>query len=232
MSRTVIGLLKLLRRIREKRKKEQKDYLKGKFERELNYQLWVTKGARFAASKRLERMSFLSILSLSLFSAYLIIMSIMQYMIDMNELGIPDSVFTFIMVTLSILILVIGQIIDKADLQLRAKKFHKCALKIGRIYNDLRIEKSIKKNESLEEATLIELNMRYQRILSKYPNHDTVDYNKFRSDKPKYEGHDISRLKAIYFKWYYVFSIYVIPVSFMTLPAIFIVWVIYSVMVI
>lgn len=224
----LIRIIRLLFRISRKNKKRQKDYLKGKFERELNYQLWVTKGSRFTAAKRLETQSSQSIWALSLFSAYLIIMSVMQITIPLDKLSINESHFTFISISLSILILTIGQIVNKSELKTRAKMFHKCALEIGEIYNELRIAKNKGADGSADINKVEELNQRYQAILKGYENHKSIDYNKFRSTKPKYPGHDIGWFEVKKYQASYLVETYFLSLTLMVAPAVFIVWVIYN----
>lgn len=226
MSRSKIAIIRLALRIHKRREKEQNDYLKGKFYRELNYQLWVTKGARFEASERLKKQASLSIKALSFFSAYLIIMSIMQFMVDLESLGIHNSIFTFITVTLSIIILTLGQVMDKADLQRRSDGFHKCALKIGKLYNQLRIEKSKSEDGSISMEITERLNSKYQKILSKYENHSPLDYDYFRSKKPKYPGHNISSIKVWRIKFLHFLYVNLLPFTIMFLPALFILWIV------
>lgn len=228
MIKRLVRIIRLALKIHKRIEKEQKDYLRGKFYRELNYQLWVTRGARFEASERLKKQASLSVRALSFFSAYLIIMSIMQFMIDLDSVSIPNSTFTFITVTLSIIILILGQVMDKADLQRRSDRFHECALKIGKLYNQLRIEKSKNEDGSVPISIAEEINKKYQKILSKYENHSPLDYNYFRSKKPKYSGHNISNLKVLQIKVIRFLYVNLLPFAIMVLPALFIFWVIVS----
>jgi hypothetical protein len=79
-------------------------YLQKDFRVELNYKLWSTKGARFAASRRNQILSELSNKTIGLLSAYLIIINLVNiyslsfiYKLDNNTLG-------FISTAISILI--------------------------------------------------------------------------------------------------------------------------------
>lgn len=157
-----------------------KAYLEKSFLEELSYKVWTTKGARFKADERLMKVSRMSNISLSIFSAYLIIASLISVYVGNYNLNF--QLINYFVTALSILLLVISQYESSQDYKMRAMKFHECALELSVIYNEIRIFKTIKGDDNPEECHTFCLDMstKYQNTLSKYENHLPIDYDVFR----------------------------------------------------
>lgn len=196
-----------------------KDHLNKTFLEELNYKFWSTKGIRFKASKRLLTMDNLSNKSLAFLSSYLIILSLtFVYNIISVEI-ISTNFIAFGSTALSILILVFTQIEYAQDYKTRAAKFQECALRISNLYNELRINKTIKELNKKEVLALCKsLSDRYQNILDNYPNHDDVDYRLFKVEHKEY--YELNKRKVIALKIRYYISVKLLYHSLIFVPPI------------
>jgi hypothetical protein len=183
---------KRARRIK-KLKKKKPPYLKKDFGVELNYKLWVTKGARFSASERNKILNDLSSKTVGYLSAYLIIINLVNIynipyinQFSANELG-------FWTTTLSILILIYSQFENAKNYSIKGEKFHQCSLEISVLYNDLRMVKTSAFNtKEQEEKSISEISKKYDIILKQHENHSDIDSKIFKTYKPEY--FDLSKL--------------------------------------
>lgn len=203
--------IKRAKNIKKNRKKIPPYLLTGDYEKELNYKLWTTKGARFAASHRNYILHKLSSQSIGYLSAYLIIIGVVNmYGIKFGYIEIPDNKIAFISTAFSILILLFSQLEGSESFILKSERHHNCSLDIAELYNRLRYNKSFIDNPQLRKNELEKINTEYDRILKKYENHLPIDYLKFQLMKPEYFG--LKRLKryrmrvyiysVIYFKYH------------------------------
>lgn len=167
--------------------KNYKDYLDKTFIEELNYKIWSTKGSRFTASSRLTKTSRLSNLSINLLSVYLTAVGLLGvYNIHFNSLN--EDLIAYSITSLSILVLVFGQIESAKDFSMKAKEFHNCGLELSKIYNDLRIYKTLTENQSIadKERFAKKISDEYQRVLERHENHIQIDNDVFKSKTAKY----------------------------------------------
>lgn len=166
---------------------KHKDHLNKTFLEELAYKLWNTKGTRFVASERLLTMNDLSNKALGFLSAYLIIFGLFSvYQIKGTQL-IDSNVIAFGSTALSILLLVFTQMEAAQDFKLRAQGFHRCALQISELHDEVRMFKTLATHSEEEKIAFCEkINAKYQAILKDYPNHDRIDYDRFRSRHTEY----------------------------------------------
>lgn len=191
---------------KEKEKKNHftgsKEYLEKSFLEELSYKIWSTKGARFQADKRLKKKSKLSMISLAVLSAYLIIASLISVYNISN--GNNENLINYSITALSILLLVVSMFENSQDYKLRANNYHNCGLELGILYSKLRIFKTLRKEPSDFEIYNFcqEMTEKYQSVLNKYDNHDPIDYDKFKTLNPNHfeelsEG-NIKKIKKKY----------------------------------
>jgi hypothetical protein len=197
-----------------------KDHLNKTFLEELAYKIWSTKSARFNASERLSTISEWSNLSLAFLSSYLIIVSLLTtYHLVTNET--VSSILGFATTGLSILFLVISQIENAKDYNLRSFKFHQCAMQLSSLHNEVRIFKTILTHTDEEKEHFCKnVQERYFTILNNYENHDPIDHDQFKLQfatyfelkrKDKYR----TSLKA-YYKSKFIYHLYIIfPVLLM-----------------
>jgi|SRR5690606_10256631 len=163
-----------------------KQYLEKSFLEELNYKIWSTKGARFEADKRLTIISKMSNISLSILSAYLIIAGLIS-VYNLHS-SIKLDLINYVVTALSIILLVLSQYENSQNYNLRAKDFHNCGLELANLYNRLRTFKTMneKTSEFEKRNFTISLSEEYQRILSKYENHLSIDYLNFKISHTEY----------------------------------------------
>lgn len=176
------------------------EYLKDNdFATELNFKLWVTKGARFKASHRCERQSNKYTQVVAFVSAYLVILSVLG-ICEIPTYSLDNKYTTFISVSLSIIVLVSSQFLYASNYSVKSNEYHRCALEISKLYDRLRIEKS---NECLKEK-IEKIAIDYEVILSQYGNHLPIDYDMFKITKKDYFG--LSPLKVIWIEIRFFFK--------------------------
>jgi uncharacterized membrane protein len=182
-----------------------KDYLNKTFLEELSNKFWSTKGARFCADKRLLHISDLSVKAVSFFSAYLIIFGLLSVYQIANIPLINEKIVAFGSTALAVLLLVFSQMESVQDYKIRANNYHECALKIAALYNQLRIFKTLVESPTPEQIhdICVELSNKYQSILERYPNHESIDFKKFKLEQKDY--YELSRwdIFTIEIKYYY-----------------------------
>lgn len=163
------------------------DHLNKTFLEELNYKMWVTKGARFNASKRLSLRDNWSNKAIGFLSAYLIIIGLLSvYQISQTPI-ISPNIIAFSSTAISILLLAFSQMEAAQDYKMRAHRHIECSLRISKLYNDLRIFKTMTNPTEEEKAKYAaELSNKYQDILDHYDNHNSVDFGLFQAKNVKY----------------------------------------------
>lgn len=186
-------------------------YLKNNsFEEELNYKLWSTKGARFAASHRNHTLNKLSSKSIGYLSAYLIIIGIVN-LYDINLLGVKilDNEVGFITTAFSVLILLFSQLESSENFSLKSERYHNCSLDIAELYTRARFIKNFVVDPIIRQNELLQISMDYDAILKKYENHLPLDYLQFQLTKPEYFGLNFIKIKWIWLKYYLkVYAVY------------------------
>ncbi|WP_109830063.1 SLATT domain-containing protein [Reichenbachiella versicolor] len=164
-----------------------KDHLNKTFLEELNYKFWSTKAIRFGASKRLLTQNDLSNKAIGFLSAYLIILGLLSVYKITGETAISDNLIAFGSTTLSILLLAFSQMEAAQDFKIRARNYQDCALKISALYDELRIYKTLEDKSFKPDTDFCKsISNKYQDILESYPNHDSIDYAKFKAEHKEY----------------------------------------------
>ncbi|CAZ97428.1 Conserved hypothetical membrane protein [Zobellia galactanivorans] len=205
------------------KKKSYKDYLDKTFLEELNYKIWSTKGSRFNASKRLRKVADLSNLCLSMLSVYLIAVGLLSVYNIYSTETIDENLIAYSITCLSILLLVFGQIENAKDFGTKAKQFHTCGLELSKLYNDLRIFKTLKEKPKLNEKKEFaeKISDKYERILERHENHEPIDHNMFKALKADY--HELSKIDVYKIKADYYIKTSLIYHTLIILPPIIIV---------
>ena len=186
-------------------KKSHLDYLEKTFLEELNYKIWSTKGSRFNASARLSKTTRWSNFSLTMLSVYLTAVGLLSvYNISLATNKVDENLIAYSITCLSILTLVLGQIESAKDYSMKAKEFHNCGLELSKIYNDLRIYKTLKENQTLadKEQFAKKISDAYQRVLERHENHQAIDNEKFKTTKAEYHGMNRFTVRLIRIKYY------------------------------
>lgn len=162
-------------------------YVLKEFETELNYKLWSTKGARFAASHRTETLQRLSGQCVGYLSAYLIIVGLVNvYGLSFWMITLTDNEVNFASVSLSVMILLFSQLESAENFVLKSHRFHDCALDIAELYNQLRFAKTYESENPEKQKIFQEISEKYDKILKRYENHKSIDYERFQLTKPDY----------------------------------------------
>ncbi|MCH7226856.1 SLATT domain-containing protein [Haloferula sp. A504] len=160
-------------------------YLKhNDWEKELNFKLWVTKGARFVASSRCTRQHYWSRLSLNILTASLIVLGLFPFFLHSITKTVSWESLSLAITGLSVLALVWGQHESAEQYELKAHRFHRCALAVGKLYSRLRQSKHLPNDE--KTGVLQRISNEYEDLLSRFENHEPLDYNLFRLQKPDY----------------------------------------------
>lgn len=189
------------------------DYLKDNdWEKELNYKLWTTKGARFVAAKRLEKMDAHSRVALTFVTTYLIVLAIVPAFLR-DFLVVPEALLGLLAAAFSILILVYSLIEASRDFKFRAHLMHECALNVAEQYNRLRQAKEIE-NENSKTKAINEITREYELILKGAENHDPLDFAVFKTQNSEYFSINLKAEKAIkrkrfvtYFLKYWIIAV-------------------------
>jgi len=200
------------------------DYLNKTFLEELNYKVWSTKGSRFNASTRLIKTARWSNFSLTMLSVYLAATGLLSvYNINVSDTKLDENLIAYSITCLSILALVLAQIENGKDYTMKAKEFHNCGLELSKIYNDLRIYKTLTENQTIEqkEEFAVKISTEYQRILEKHDNHQQIDNDKFKTTKAKY--HEMNKWDVIQINIRYYFRTIFIYHLLILLPPIIII---------
>lgn len=179
-----------------------KEHLKKDFSAELNYKLWVTKGARFYAAKRLQKKNSLSIYTIGFLSSYIIIINLFTFLPNLSLYHFAPEVLTIITISLSILVLVFSQIEALNSYSLKAEKIHSCAKEIGKLYNEWRYYKTCAKDSANINDKILDIKDRYEIILDKYDNHEDVDTHLFKANHNDYFEFPKSYVRKAYFDYY------------------------------
>ena len=190
----------------EENKKSYRDYLNKTFLEELNYKIWSTKGARFKASERLLHVAHLSNVCTSMLSVYLIAVGLVSVYNISSAAELDLNLIAYSTTSLSILILVFGQIENAKDFKMKASQFHRCGLELASIYNELRIFKTLEEEQTLEAKKHFakSISGKYEKILERYDNHDSIDHDMFRVTKAKY--HELEWFNVLIIRFMYYIS--------------------------
>jgi len=171
------------------------------WEQEINYKLWVTKGARFVSARRCEQCNRGSQLALTFLSGYLIIIGIAPFFIKTLSLTVDPDVIALGTTAISVLLLAYSLIESSKSYELRAHKYHNCALKVSKLYNALR--RSKENEEGFRTAELERITETYEEILRQYENHSNLDFLLFKTQKPDYHGLSYIDVKKINLDYYF-----------------------------
>lgn len=187
--------------------------INNSWEEELNYKMWVTKGARFVAARRCEQTAKLSHVALTLLSSYLIIIGIAPFFSRTVSATISPDVLALGTTATSILLLAFGLIETARNYPMQAHRFHECAIKISRLYNALRRAKEITDTEE-KRLEIAKVTREYEEILEVYENHEPIDLALFYNQKPEY--HKIGRGKRA---WHLIRYFFKVPLRYYLIMA-------------
>lgn len=157
---------------------------------ELARRVWITKGARFAAHRRLMRKSNWSTWAMAVLSTYIIAASLLLpglLRVDVHQ--VRDA----ILAAASILVLALSLIEGSHQYALRAARLHECAVRLGAL--ELRVM-ALQATKAPPTADLQLLQRKYVLVLESCPdNHNRVDFDTFRAQH--YATYSLGRLARI-----------------------------------
>jgi hypothetical protein len=195
---------------------ERENYLQ-----DLEFWLWITKGARFSAHERCLTQNKWSNLSIGILSAYIIIINLVT-IFKFSDCPIFNANFiSFISTALSILILVFSQLENSNDFKLKAEKFHNCAREVAKVYRDVRNLKRMQLSDEELQNKLNQHTAEYEGILDKYENHEELDYMHYKVSHPEdFPMTDWNRFK--FRVTHYISSIFVYHLLIIVPPILFV----------
>jgi len=187
--------------------------------------VWITRGARFNAARRLSNKQYWSIASISFLSVYGISIPIIQSNLVSEDCLEIQGIYSAISIISSVFILVLSLLEGSKNYQVRSERLHKSALHLSCICRELEILRFGANNtEDILLHALAKISNKYENIVSDcQENHESEDYIIFRIQNRKEFG--VSTLRAILDRslllvkdyWLYFVSIVVFPVPILLL---------------
>ncbi|MBL7881204.1 MAG: SLATT domain-containing protein [Chryseobacterium gambrini] len=152
-------------------------------EKEINRwykKLWETKGSRFIASKRYERIDRFSTITTYIITAYILCVNLL-ILIPNRPQTLSNDNLSFFSICASIIILVISIYIPSRRYNEIANKFHSCARDINVLYDKVCLWRTNSSN--IQEADILKLIEEYNNLLKTYDiNHSKLDYSVFKCE--------------------------------------------------
>jgi SMODS and SLOG-associating 2TM effector domain family 5 len=178
-------------------------YLDSDFSKELSFQLWITKGARFNANRRLLKKNKWSTYALTALSTYAIVLNLMVIYGVLQPVGFTSKVIAFGSTAVSIMLLIVSILESARKYEVHANNFHRCALELSHIYRKLRILRT-GPEPNVTRDDISNLSEEYEKALACYDNHDDIDYQMFQANK--YSYFQVGFLKRAQIKCRYYFE--------------------------
>lgn len=169
-----------------------------------------TTRSRFKAHKRLQSLDRKLTWLTALASSYVVIITVAP-----NYLTYTDStksLFDFLTVALSIIILVSSLLQFASQNGVTAEQHHRCALEINEIRRELEFAGSA--------ADVSQFLAHYNVALQKYSiNHEDIDYDRVRLER-RHEHPEITRFEASVLTFKIFLSDYVVPITMIILTVV------------
>jgi len=147
---------------------------------ELAEKIWVTKGARFNAHRRLNGRHYSSLTATALMSVYVVFLQLVPALAPANTLRIDAGALTLLTAFLAMAILVLSIVEQGRSYQLRAERLHQCGMALNELYDEFE-NRRMQAAQTLP-ALLDDVSARYHTILRSVPeNHDPIDNVLFRA---------------------------------------------------
>ncbi len=160
----------------------------------INDRVWITKGSRWNAVRRLKNQSQLSVFSISLLSVFGIAVPIIQIFIDSSQCPNINKLYTLVSILLSIFILVLSILEGAKNHQVKAEKLQNNAIEISSLSKEIDFLVNYKFKqancENERQKTIIEIQKYYKdydkliKLCSE--NHETEDYLLFKAQNYEY----------------------------------------------
>jgi hypothetical protein len=188
------------------------------YAKSLDDRIWITKGSRFNAARRLNNKYQFSITSISILSIYGISIPIIQGIVDYSECPRINEIYTAVSIILSIFILVLSLLEGSKNYQVRAERLYNNAVTLSSLYRDFEYLKECESSAPEFPKKLHEISNKYEKLIRECPdNHEQEDYELFRVQHRK--DFNISWIVGIYVRlklmvmdyWLYLFVLGIPP---------------------
>ena len=190
--------------------------------RDLAEKIWITKGARFNAYRRLNAKHHLSLTSTALMSVYVVFLHLGPALVPTETIRLDPGALTLLTAFLAIAILVLSLLEHVRSYQLRAERLHQCGQALNELYD--RLENRRRSETGTPPPLLDEISEEYHRILKSIPeNHDPIDNDLFRAQHRHHFG--ICILKTLGFRVKHTVFTYVLAWAFIIgFPILAVIW--------
>jgi hypothetical protein len=163
--------------------------------------MWLTKGARYNAYRRLQKKHNLSISSIGFLSSYVLIINSLKFFNFLHINPFQQNVILFFTMVMSIFILILSLIDSAKDYKLNAEKFLMSATEIENLYNELEQTHESSMSLKKKEDKIHNILERYGNILKYYQiNHDAVDFDFLVFNNVKWSLNGFAKLLITYLK--------------------------------
>lgn len=188
----------------------------------LRRRIWITKGSRFNAARRLNNKYQFSLSSISILSVYGIAIPFIQNIVNNPQCQKVNDIYNAISVILSVFTLVISLLEGAKNYQLRAEKLHSNAVELSTLNRELEYLIVSKSGKADFIQEIGNVSARYEKLIKDCPeNHEPEDYALFMVQNRK--DFNISRLTELYTRvklicldyWLYAFVLGIPPIVFL-----------------
>ncbi|MEM9926840.1 MAG: SLATT domain-containing protein [Cyanobacteria bacterium P01_D01_bin.50] len=192
------------------------------FASSLRKRIWITKGSRFNAARRLNNKYQFSLSSISILSVYGIAIPFIQNIIKNPQCQQVNDIYSAISVILSVFTLVISLLEGAKNYQIRAEKLHGNAVELSSLNRELEYLIVSKSGEAHFIQEIGNISVRYEKLVKQCAeNHEPEDYTLFMVQNRK--DFNISRFWEFYIRiklicldyWLYAFVLGIPPIVFL-----------------
>jgi hypothetical protein len=165
--------------------------------------IWITRGARFVAHRRLATMHAWSTAAIAILSAYLLIASIVMSNDGVGISAAGRSLVNLGLTGVSLLLLVLSLLEGSRNYLLRSERLHDCAVELGALEHKATLVKEYR-DIAERTAAVAQLSEEYHSVLARCrENHDPLDNECFRCDNRAHFACSIwMRLRArLLYQW-------------------------------
>lgn len=167
-----------------------------------------TAGARFNASKRLERHHRASQWAIAFLSVALIVLPLMQLVAITS--AVPAGALSVVSIGLAVAVLALSLLLGMENFAVRALRMHQCGLELNALQRSLESFRG----QSGTDDEYKRYCGQYTRIMDKYDNHEDVDYwrhqRMYRSEHPSVDWRIHPRFL---FAYWFQFVPYIVSVG-------------------
>lgn len=159
--------------------------------------MWITRGARYNAYRRLKKKNDISKATVAFLSCYALIINSIKFMNFVGLNPVQDNYISFFTMMISVFILVLSLLDSSKDYKMNADKLYISAIEIENLYNELKKIQGIGIAEREKEKKFNIISSAYSRILQLYQvNHELIDYY-LMIDKKRGESFTDKVLKSL-----------------------------------